>query len=222
MLKQKKLALGLVLSLAISTAFAAPITGSVDSDPGDGLIASRPWDRGNAEIEWRVTLLPNNLWKYEWEVEVEDRDIAYSIFQVGAGFTTANVLPGTTSGWSLGTFGTTSNAGLPRPITGIRFPGSGEEDRLVLFTDFAPGGGDVYIRGESHRGSSPYAFHDAFGSTTASVTGHHEQDRYVFVPVGAPTHVSEPKQLVLLGLGVLMLSSMSNIGGKRRTKGVTL
>ncbi len=218
MWKKKKFVLSITCSLVFSAAFAAPITGSIDSDPGDGLTANSQWNRGDAEIDWKVTLLPNNAWKYEWDIEVEDRDIAYSIFEVGIGFTAAHVLPGTTSGWSLGTFGTASNAGLPSPLTGIRFPGSGEEDHLVLITNYAPGWGDAYVRGETNRGNSTYAFNTTFGGTSSTAPTGHAPDGLVLAPIGAPTQVSEPAELALFGVGVLMLSSTARMRKKRTSK----
>ena len=52
------------IALASSVAWASPVSGSVDSGLGGGMVATAAWSGGNDELSWEVTQVGSN-WVYD-------------------------------------------------------------------------------------------------------------------------------------------------------------
>lgn len=198
---KKVLLISLVLVLGlVANAFAVPIpmSGTI-SGPSDGLYGSDGWS--DASFSWQVTDLAGPYWKYEYTFTDADKSISHLIIQVSmTGFTTANLLAGTTAGASLGFYSGAdpSNPGLPEYVHGIKWNTAGDPNTfsVVIVTDKDPVAGNFYAKdGFDHPSDT-----DVFAwSGTSSGFGYN-----ILVP-DSTGQVPEPSTLLLIGTGLLGL-----------------
>lgn len=203
----KKRILSLLIFTAIaSSAHAAPITGSIESDPGDGMIATAGWSDGDAELSWSVSE-SGGIWTYDYQWSTERKALSHIIFGVSETFTQANILAGTTARWSLGWFGDegNSNPGIPDLIYGLKFGGSDTDEDFRIVTDRAPMWGDFYAKDGRDGGADVYAYNAAFGSDPIAYTAGSSPYGYALVPDTITSSVPEPGTFMLFGLGITTL-----------------
>lgn len=206
-----------LLAVCAVSAWAVPVTGSIDSDTGGGMVATSGWSGGNAELSWSVDQVGTS-WVYNYEWETERKALSHIIIEVSQTFTTANILNGTSSGWELGWFGSSqgnSNPGIPGNIYGLKWGGDGDTEReLRIVSDRAPMWGDFYAKDGRDGGSDVYAYNSAFGQASDPfVRGVEHASGFILVPDTKTSRVPEPGSLALLGLGV------GCIGFVRRKRG---
>lgn len=205
MMKKRLLSL-IVFSAISSSAYAAPFIGSIDSDPGDGMIAAAGWSGGNADLAWSV-VGSGNVWTYDYRWYTESKALSHIVFSVSKTFTQANIFPGTTGGWDLGWFGDQGNSdpGIPGPIYGIKFSGNDTDEYFRIVTDRAPMWSDFYAKDGKDGNDWVYAYNASFGSDPLAYTAGPDPYGYIPVPDTITSSVPEPGTFALFGLGITTL-----------------
>lgn len=200
---------GVLLSIALVSsvqASTAVLTGSINAGPGGGLTATGPWGNQSplAMLSWNISE-SEGLWTYHYIFNLPAKNSSHAIFEVGENFTTANIYSGTTAGWELGTWGTqgNSNPGIPSPVYGLKFPGSGLSDVYTLVTNVVPEWGDFYAKDGKHGGNNVYAFSSSFGSSSSDSIYGPAPLGFVLVPGTMVSSVPEPHMSALFAVGML-------------------
>lgn len=196
----------LIFAAMASSAYAAPITGSIDSGEGGGMIATAGWDGGNATLSWSVSE-SGGVWTYDYRWLTESKALSHIIFSVSETFTRANILAGTTAGWSLGWFGDegNSNPGIPDLIYGLKFGGNDTDESFRIVTDRAPRWDDFSAKDGRDGGVDVYAYNASFGSAPVAYTAGSSPYGYALVPDTITSSVPEPGTFMLFGLGITTL-----------------
>ena len=201
-------AIGLAFLPAVSG--AAPITGSINSGNSGGMTASESWAGGNATLGWSVEQI-GPTWEYTYHWVTGTKALSHLIVEVSGTFSAANILAGTTAGWTLGTFGSAqgnSNPGIPADIYGLKWGGVDTDETFVIVTDRAPMWGDFYAKdGVDGTGSNQnpvFAFNTNYGNCDPTVAVTRVLPGCVLVPDTLTTVglVPEPSAAWLLAFGL--------------------
>ncbi len=197
-----KLVLAFLAFWSMNFAHAMVMSGSIDSSDGGGMTATAAWDDGGATLSWSVVQLESGLWQYDYDFNVDSKELSHIDFQVSGNFTEANIFAGTTEGWVLGLWGDEggSSPGIPGSIYGLKFDDGDLLNSFTIVSDRAPMWGDFYAKDGKDGGTWVYAFNTNFG--VAVDPYQHYAAGKILVP-NTHTNVPEPASLALLGGGLL-------------------
>lgn len=202
----RRIIFAVLMYLSVAVAQALPLTGSLTSPTGWGLTATESWDNGGAVLTFEVAQQPNGTWSYVYNFDVDRKALSHIIFEVSKSFAEANILAGTSSGWSLGSWGDEggSNPGIPGTLYGLKFDGDfGLENTLTIISDRAPMWGDFYAKDGKDGGDWVYAYNEGFGLDAYDVPYTQYVLGKVLVPDTVTSTVPEPSSAALMSLGLI-------------------
>jgi len=201
-----------VASLAMATPISPTYSGTLTS--GNGLVGTASWET-DVSLSYEVTSLDGGLWKYEYTLTVESKDISHFIIETSLSFQASNIVGGIpggiTSDVTLGEIELQMNTeqegnpNLPESLYGIKI--NLNEDSTTVTASFIsdrdPVWGDFYAKGGKDGNpkvdltlyNTGFTAADPLLAPDANVTDH------ILVPDTTP----EPATLTLLGLGAVMV-----------------
>ncbi len=138
---------------------------------GGGIAATGSWDNSSTEITWNVTQNADLTWHYQYVFDVPKKDLSHIIFEVSDTFSEVDFLgPGDAHLKTWYDQGK-SNPGLPAPLYGLKFAGSGLSTTVEFNSTRAPMWGDFYAKDgkekvAKHEKIDVYAYNTSFGVDT--------------------------------------------------------